>query len=404
MARQWSCVIGLLSSLSLPIIICQGFLSNTGSAFLPPFQFCPRDHKGLSLSLHCGVVYTPPVSTGSPHVCQIHNADDNALVDIHSPRDWLEHCEAEHGQQGAYTVVRCDYNTATKNWKVWGESFHMKRLNDSYHALAINENGGIPGRGTTMNALNITNQVKDRLLESLAASLMLVDGMEATGIPSFTAMLTLLWTSDKRNKRSSSVQVQGHAFFPSKEERVQNTPTPEPLTVAIPYGSDEVINRIPNRCSNLPHAKLSSWCRRRRPIEEKFMPPGIREVLLIRTRDRDIELLEGLTSNLFVFHRDGTLLTQPTDSVLPGYARQLVLDFAKENGIPVVIGPIRLAEAHLWEEMFLTSSVKLMAPIQRLVMVSPSRSVQQSIAWTQDCSRANFRWRRIYQSLVSVPT
>ena len=165
----------------------------------------------------------------------------------------------------------------------------------------------------------------------------------------------------------------------------------------------------PNRYERLPCAKLSSWCRRRIPLEAQlkgsvsFIVPNdnkdkgeteedvvhhvvVDEVLLTRKRsffrngedeeddDNDVELLEGLTSNVFIVYHDGSLRTPPSkNGILSGYARQLVLECAtKDYGRTVRQVPIFLSEASEWKEVFVTSSIRLVSPVKFLVVQTQS--------------------------------
>lgn len=169
-------------------------------------------------------------------------------------------------------------------------------------------------------------------------------------------------------------------------------------------------NSLPNRQMS-PNIKISSWSRLRRPLETKrFMPPGASEVLMVRPAllrhtaarrkeeeedEEEMEILEGLTSNFFAVYRDGTIRTA-RDGVLDGYARHLVLKVAARCGLkeaavavaadgaaiqnkddedylhrptssvpPQVL--LRDAIEGRWAEAFITSSSRLIFPIERIV-------------------------------------
>ncbi len=72
-------------------------------------------------------------------------------------------------------------------------------------------------------------------------------------------------------------------------------------------------------------------------------------------------MLEATTSNLFV-RRGDTLITPPCDRILPGITRQVVLQLARQE-FTVEERPIHKDEIRLFDEAFLTSSVKEVAPI-----------------------------------------
>ena len=81
---------------------------------------------------------------------------------------------------------------------------------------------------------------------------------------------------------------------------------------------------------------------------------------------------------MFVITRDGTLRTAPPadgrPTALRGYAQTLVIGAVEWCGIPVdTAGPVRVGdgggdggESRMWEEMFVTSSVRLIVPVGRL--------------------------------------
>lgn len=79
--------------------------------------------------------------------------------------------------------------------------------------------------------------------------------------------------------------------------------------------------------------------------------------------DRDGNLLECTTSNIFVV-RDGHLITPPCDRVLPGITRQVVIERAKDvDGIKTIERPVHKDEIRLFDEVFITSSVKEVVPV-----------------------------------------
>ena len=77
--------------------------------------------------------------------------------------------------------------------------------------------------------------------------------------------------------------------------------------------------------------------------------------------DRNGFLLEGTTSNLFVFIGD-TLITPPCDRILPGVTRQVVLALA-EKKFSIVERQLHKDEIRLLDEAFLASSVREVVPI-----------------------------------------
>jgi len=85
------------------------------------------------------------------------------------------------------------------------------------------------------------------------------------------------------------------------------------------------------------------------------------EALLL---DTDGYLAEGATSNLF-FVADGVVHTPTTDqSILPGVTRSIVLDLAREEGLPVETGRYEREELLAVDEAFLTNTTWELRPIE----------------------------------------
>lgn len=88
---------------------------------------------------------------------------------------------------------------------------------------------------------------------------------------------------------------------------------------------------------------------------------GAIEAVFANTRG---ELCECTGSNVFVVV-DGEVLTPPTDSgLLPGITRELVLEWARADGIPVREEPLPLSVLGEADEVFITSSTKDVLPIE----------------------------------------
>ena len=107
---------------------------------------------------------------------------------------------------------------------------------------------------------------------------------------------------------------------------------------------------------------------------------------------------QGLTSNCFFVYPGRVLKTAHRD-VLPGYARCRVTAAAVTLGYRVEPGPVTLAEATLWKQVFLTSAVCLVQPVRSLVdnTTSGSRVVWHSedVEKSEDASA----WQEIYNRI-----
>ena len=292
-----------------------------------------------------------------------------------SPREWLEYYEEKGGGSGAYTVVRCDMSN-TGSWKIWEKEFHLKRLVDSFRAVHDNCGMGIH------HATRATETLIETLLSSGRQALMAKGSTFCQDSYSCPCMVTLLW---QVNQELVSVRVH---FFTSAVFSSPLDYNPEPITASL------AIVTTPNRYENNPQAKLAQWCSLRRPLEEQFKHVGIGEVLLTRQVDHEtLEILEGLTSNVFVVFRNGTLRT-PNEGVLNGCARSQVLRHARLMGYLVECGPIMLGSVENWEEVFCTSSIRMLVPVNKVV-----DGRDGTMIW--HASTEPHSWRAFYHSIIN---
>eukprot|EP00980_Cylindrotheca_fusiformis_P011710 scaffold2783_cov129-Cylindrotheca_fusiformis.AAC.11 len=277
----------------------------------------------------------------------------NSTYDLRSPPEWLEFNELEKGN-GAYTVIRCDYKCRERIFKIWGREFHIDRLEASYKTL----------KSLTAQKTTIAKEKSKKLVEVIlkAAESTLKDvKADSDRNTVVIVMVTILW-----QPLDSDINIRGHAFSTLDTTQVIND-VPDPIQVAIAVDEQRI---LPDRFNDCPQSKLSTWCRRRRPLEQSFKRKGVGEVILTKMeRDGKIQLLEGLTSNVFVIYPGNVLRTPPNDLVLGGYARHLVLETAARCGLEVEIGPILMDESSLWLEMFVTSSIRLVSPVREIIVL-----------------------------------
>jgi branched-subunit amino acid aminotransferase/4-amino-4-deoxychorismate lyase len=125
-------------------------------------------------------------------------------------------------------------------------------------------------------------------------------------------------------------------------------------------------------------------------------------VLLMRSTEHndDLELLEGLTSNIFVIDKEGTLKT-PQDGVLMGYARHLVLEAAHRLGWRVQCGSLVMTEMVDWDEVFCTSSIRMVLPVGQIVMWDVA-SQTTTVLWTntQTGTQHGRTWQELYNEII----
>jgi len=324
-----------------------------------------------------------------------------------------------------------------ETWRIWGKDFHLDRLLESYRLLVPREGSDLgkdqeigkvePNEKHEDLAINSSLNVMELLLDE-AKTVILNErenekfSAEKGGESIIIVMLTLLWDPERNNiqgsNNGSTIRVRGHAFSTMEEshysvnddsktdvniDAVALNPN-APFEVVIGHLPSTTIERMtnsrsdpivfPNRYQNIPRAKLSSWCRRRRLLEDVFKTKDIGDVILTKYCDGrsthnnqeqststrsmsaatipSVELLEGLTSNLFVVYPGNVLRTAPSSDVLGGYVRQRIINCAERCGYKVEIGPILLEDASLWKEVFLTSSIRLIMPVKLIYLPNDS--------------------------------
>ena len=396
--------------------------------------------------------------------------NEEQRFDMTQISDWMEVIEQDEnrsndeGGAGAYDSFRCDLllntttsvsttasassPTATTRQHVWGEDYHLRRLQASYRSLCSK-----PGSSTTSSS-NSSNNSRDIQLDSMIEvakkeSKVIIDRLlsVAATAPSLTDVskisprnqndtdvriqllrLSILWSPPK-DESSSKIIVRGHVCCSGKPVPIHSSPEPIVVSIAVhkthhhhhhrddhdhsdntardkitPHSNNNSSNHntnvqvvssvvpvankrqmspsptidldvsLPSRFDDNPHSKIASWCRERKKMEDPhtYKPNDASEVLMVRPR-RDsegrtrMELLEGLSSNLFVVYNDGSLRTA-TDGVLHGYVRHLVLECCAKSRIQIDTRPIYLDEVHEWKEVFITSSSRLVFPISKILI------------------------------------
>lgn len=312
--------------------------------------------------------------------------------DLTSPREWLEYMP-----NGAYTVLRCDMVHNKKHnkeeWKIWGLRFHLDRLRRSL--LEGCRKGLITCPNLSQCDLDRlemhTRKIIDTMLmEAHPLSSRICSPTEEKALMSVfgTCMLTILWFGDPKQKM---VEAQGHILRLSPILSGSNMISfPSPISAALAMTTDRTIqSSLPNRMAN-PTLKLSGWCSERRPLEDLFKSSKVGEVFLLSTEwTQSSELhseriLEGLTSNIFVLYPNNTLRTA-SSGVLDGFARELVLQSAVRLGLNIDLSkPILLSESSLWQEVFLTSAIKLVVPVDKVMAITETNNAVNDSLWSYE--------------------
>ncbi|KAK7270584.1 hypothetical protein RIF29_23827 [Crotalaria pallida] len=149
-------------------------------------------------------------------------------------------------------------------------------------------------------------------------------------------------------------------------------------------------------------AKYSLWVRNR-SILQNLRPPSVTELLLSNDGHH---ILEGSITNFFVVSRkkrdsdDGKAMhdfgnkypfevqTAPiSDGVLPGIIRQLVLEVCRSEGIPIREIAPSWSEREIWEEAFITNSLRLLQHVDSIQVPTDWQSAHsktwKDISWTK---------------------
>ena len=129
------------------------------------------------------------------------------------------------------------------------------------------------------------------------------------------------------------------------------SPLPEELeeqrTAGVPLPFARIVHPLPGLKST---SRLPLW------LAEQHTGS---ETAVLGTGGR---VLETTRANLFALTERG-LETAPKISVLPGIARALVLDLARELGVEVRLRAPRLGEQGQWQHVFLTNAVRGLRPV-----------------------------------------
>jgi thiol oxidase len=118
-------------------------------------------------------------------------------------------------------------------------------------------------------------------------------------------------------------------------------------------------------------AKDSSWVAARAPLEA-LKRDDVNELLLASESG---ELLEGSQTNFFAI--EGGAVHTAGDGVLAGTVRRLLLEVCERERIPVVLVPPRLAGAAAWEGALISSTSRLLLPIDELYVPAEGKRAEE---------------------------
>ena len=376
-------------------------------------------------------ITTPPVTATTA------NINVNVLsTPISSPRLWLESLP-----NGAYTVIRCDYYYHTTkmesdnrrhdegHWKIWGIDFHLQRLQQSFMALQV---GMLHSTDNLVEddfqereiGYDVAKAYHDTIAicSALKCKKEIWHPLENESVANedpTVIMLTILWYNDIEK---NEIIVIAHATKSSAS--LTTTTTTVPWNIVLHTASTPPL-MIHRQSYPQPLAKVSVWCQQRRPLESIYMPTSssilrsdfrndcdglndeqmpvtINEIILTQQEATTghIQLLEGLTSNLFVVYPNQIIRTAGK-GVLFGYVRHMLMELLsspmRNNATmtPYTVDtskPILMDDAHEWQEVFCTSSIRLIVPVERVYV--PWDNSDRATDHTKASSSVKELWSR----------
>ncbi|XP_048325338.2 uncharacterized protein LOC112490424 isoform X1 [Ziziphus jujuba] len=298
---------------------------------------------------------------------------------------------------GAYTTTRSHGNAS---YLLFWER-HLKRLCQSIRILS-NSNPQLlfgprkfshPFPSLPTNSLTWESSIRDMVHDSLSKVLEIALKERSNGEElSVTAIVT--GNSEKLSENENFDEEQVSKFL---DVHIH-------IGVYVPPvfgigGKGELLAMV-GREREVASAKHSDWVRKRKPLEN-LRPPSATELLLSNDGDH---ILEGSLSNFYVvcrknkFEADGKCLddhesihcfevqTAPlSNSVLPGTIRQLIIEVCLSKGIPVrEVAPL-WSDREIWEEAFISNSLRLLQHVETICAPSSWDSLHlkswKEISW-----------------------
>ena len=271
--------------------------------------------------------------------------------------------------RGAYTTARTNAHRA----RVFELETHVTRLAQSAQLMMESE-GGVQG----LSELTSPVHLRPAILQALRSVVSAWGGgapsagagsqapQEGAG-PELKLTILLVWGSARVAAAYSAAGAALEAEAPlSAAAALAAPPAPWALlahaTALPPRRSPPIRALVLGAPRELAAAKDSEWVRARTALEAA-RGADEEEVLLL---DAEGCITEGTQTNLFVVDAHGTLCTAPEGAVLGGTVRRLVLELCAREGIPVSLRAPALADAGSWAGAFLTSTSRLVLPLDEL--------------------------------------
>ncbi len=126
---------------------------------------------------------------------------------------------------------------------------------------------------------------------------------------------------------------------------------------------EDYINGVEVRLADLQRSnpEVKTWNKMIRSSADQIIKEN--EVYEVILSSPEGFLLEGSRSNIFGI-QNGILITPPRNQVLPGITRQIIINLADKNNIPLEEKPIHESELPGFESLFLTGTSPGILPIR----------------------------------------
>jgi branched-chain amino acid aminotransferase len=159
----------------------------------------------------------------------------------------------------------------------------------------------------------------------------------------------------------------GFAPNPSQTSTILVTVSPfKPYPAAL-YRKGATVAIVPTRRNDpraIPPSAKTTNCLNGILARREAAALGAAEGVMLDTAGN---VAEGTVSNVF-FVKRGALVTPPLGGqILSGVTRLLVIDLARQCGINVLERNVRLTDLRAFDEMFLTSTLMNILPVQRVI-------------------------------------
>ncbi|KAI9486453.1 MAG: aminotransferase [Benjaminiella poitrasii] len=256
---------------------------------------------------------------------------------------------------GAYTGMRTVHRDAIVELNT-----HMKRMTNSLSNMTF--------EGKTAQETEQANKA----LESLRDPLLFESKMIALvrkGLETFYEQVDLT----TENEHPSEAKVSLMATYCFKTHRPYFAAHIGSLPSLSPDMRVKV--EIEHKMRKSPEIKNSQWVRDRQH-SERNKPKDVNEVVLV---DDKGQVYEGMASN-FLAVIDSTVYCASLDHILLGSILKIVIDVCQKNLIPFKWEFPRLQDAKdgKWEGCFLTSTSRLLLPIETIYVNHESIEFKQS--------------------------